>query len=336
MSQVVFNPTNIDFDRPGKHTYEIAFHLDATWGYVLLPLTVINGLTGKGKSVACFGGTHGNEYEGQVAIRRLTHELKPDEIRGRVILIPRLNPPACEKRMRESPLDGVNMNRAFPGNPRGTITYRIAHFVTSCIFPRVDVIIDIHAAGEGLEFPLCTSFHLIEDDEQRAEMKKVASLFDTPFIFVYTSEMPGGLLTEEAERLGKIAIGGEFGHSAGVSYKGVLHAYEGIRNVLKHYGMIPGEVTKIDRYRADPPILVQATQLNEYIPAPVSGVYEPVVPVGSWVEADQLLGRLYDFEQVEDEPLEIRAPHDGYLMAHPFRAPISKGDTMIVVARRTD
>ena len=77
MSTVIHNHDALDFDRPGKWTYEVAFHHDGTWGNVLVPLTVINGLRGPGKSVACFGGTHGNEYEGQVAVRRLAHDLKP-------------------------------------------------------------------------------------------------------------------------------------------------------------------------------------------------------------------------------------------------------------------
>ena len=50
----------IDFSRPGKSHYEVAFHHDGTWGNVLVPLTVINGLRGPGKTVACFGGTHRN------------------------------------------------------------------------------------------------------------------------------------------------------------------------------------------------------------------------------------------------------------------------------------
>ena len=336
MSKTVFNPSQIDFNRPGKHTYEVAFHHDGAWGYVLLPVTVINGLAAKGKHVVCFGGNHGNEYEGQVVVRRLTHELQPEKMKGRVILIPQLNPPACKQRMRESPLDGVNMNRAFPGNPRGTITYRIAHFVTKWIFPQVDVVLDIHAAGEGLEFALCTSFHTIKDPKQRAEMKKVAGLFDTPLIFLYSSEMASGLLVEEAEKLEKITIGGEFGHSAGVNYTGVTHAYEGIRNVLKYYGVLPGKITKVNPHRKTPPVLVEALKLESYIPAPFSGVYEPAVPVGSAVKEGQLLGRLYDFERPDISPLEINALRSGYLIAQTFRSPVLRGDTMIVVGGKVE
>ena len=82
---------------------------------------MINGQGGPNPNgVAVFGGTHGNEWEGQVAVKRLCQDLEPDHLSGRVILIPQLSPSACIANTRTSPLDGVNMNRAFPGDPRGT------------------------------------------------------------------------------------------------------------------------------------------------------------------------------------------------------------------------
>jgi hypothetical protein len=49
--------------------------------------------------------------------------------------MPQLSEAACVANSRVSPLDGVNMNRAFPGNARGPISYRIANFVKTRIFP---------------------------------------------------------------------------------------------------------------------------------------------------------------------------------------------------------
>ena len=333
MLELVFDPSGIDFDRPGKHTYDVAFHMDGEWGYVSVPLTVVNGLRGKGKGVACFGGTHGDEYEGQVAARRLTHDLDPERVCGRVVIMPQLNPPACQNRMRDSPLDGVNMNRAFPGEAKGSITRRIADFVSRQVLPQVDVVIDNHAGGAPMDFAPMTSICALEDPARRTETRKVASLFDTPFIMVYSGEIGRGLLVEEAQRQGRIATGGEFGHGAGVSRVGVRHAYEGIRNVLKHYGMIPGEVAKIDTERSDPPRLIEALGIEDYVPTPVTGVFEPVAELGDRVEDGQLIGRLLDFERPDALPLEIRAPHAGYFVMHRFQAPVPKGRTLFVVAK---
>src|SRR5581483_8858702 len=247
MPTVVFDPARIDFEKPGVHHYQLAFHLDSTWGYSLVPLTIINGLRPAGpegtpRGIVVFGGTHGNEWEGPVAVKRLCRELDPAEISGRVILIPQLSESASVANQRVSPLDGVNMNRAFPGNPRGTISYRIAHFVKTRIFPQVGVVIDIHSGGNEGGFALCTSFHPIPDPMQRAEIGRVAALFDTPFIMIYSSQMASGLLTDEAEAEGKITIGGEFGYGESVNRKGVLHAFEGVRNVLRYYKLLSGEI----------------------------------------------------------------------------------------------
>src|SRR5215217_2056785 len=134
MAITIYDHNTIDFDKPGKTTYEVGFHFDGTWGYAQVPMTVINGAGPRNKSIVCFGGTHGNEYEGQVSVWRLMHELDPADISGRVILMPRLNWPACNSGTRESQVDGVNMNRAFPGDPLGSLTYRIAHFVNTRVF----------------------------------------------------------------------------------------------------------------------------------------------------------------------------------------------------------
>ncbi len=331
--QLVHDHGSIDFARPGKHLYEVAFHYDGEWGNALVPVAVINGAAGPGRCVVAFGGTHGDEYEGQVAVWRLMHDLDPAELAGRVILLPRLNTPACISGTRASPKDGVNMNRAFPGNPRGTLTSRIAHFVTTAIFPQVDVVLDIHAAGRGgMEFALCSSFHEVADPAQQAEMARVAALFDTPFVMIYSSAMAAGLLTDQAEALGKITIGGEFGHSGGVLRQGVAHAYHGSLNVLRYYDILPGAVQPVDAERGQPPRIVAATRLDDYIPAPISGVFEPCLPVGAAVQAGELVGRLYDFERVGATPIAVRAPRNGYILMQPFGAPTRKGDTMLVIA----
>src|SRR3954452_9004032 len=259
MPTLVHDGDSIDFNKPGTEHYQVAFHLDGAWGYSLVPLTVINGLRGSNPNgVICFGGTHGNEYEGQIGVKRLGSELDPEQMSGRVALIPQLSESACVANSRTSPLDGVNMNRAFPGNARGTISFRIANFVKARIFPLGRVVIDVHSGGKEGAFPICASFHPIPDPKQRAEIATVSRLFDTPFAFIYASTMASGLLTDEAEAEGKIAIGGEFGGGETTNRSGVRHAYEGVRNVLKHYGQLEGDVVPIRGNGAEPVRLVKA------------------------------------------------------------------------------
>jgi len=332
--EVVYDYTRIDFSQPGKHHYQVAFHMDGNWGYSLVPLTVINGSRGPNPNgVVAFGGTHGNEWEGPVAVKRLCQDLDPAHLSGRVILIPQLSESACNANTRISPLDGVNMNRAFPGNSRGTISYRIAHFVKTCIFPLVRVVLDIHSGGNEGIFPHLSSFHLVEDKAQLKEMAEVAKLFDTPCVMIYSKEMASGLLTDEAEAEGKITIGTELGYGESVNRHGTLHAYEGIKNVLRHYGLLSGQIVKIAPERTAPPRLLQAAKLEDYIPCPKDGIWEPLLDPGDPVEDGQLVGRLHDFSSQVAPALEIRAPRKGSILMMHFPAVSKKGYTLFCVAK---
>jgi predicted deacylase len=332
---VIHDVNEIDFDRPGKAHYQVAFHLDSSWGYSLVPLTVINGTKETIKrnlsGVAVFGGTHGNEYEGQIAVKHLCHDLEPSEMRGRVVLVPQLSETACRAHQRRSPEDGVNMNRAFPGNPMGTLSYRISNFVKTKIFPQVKVVIDIHAGGNEAVFPLCTSFHPLANPKQHEETASVARLFDTPFVFVYSRQMASGLLSDEAEEEGKITIGGEFGYAESANPKGVRHAYEGTKNVLRHYGLMEGDIVRIDPQRGSAPRLVQAPYLSDYVPAPRSGIWEPLVEPGAEVRENQIIGRLHDFSDHSSPGLEIRAHKAGVMITLHFATKCEKGVTLYVI-----
>jgi predicted deacylase len=230
----------IDWESPGARRYAVPFTMDGTWGRMRLPLYVACA-TKSGSTVVAIGGTHGDEYEGPVAFKNLVHDLDPAElVAGRLIVVPVLNVPAFRAARRESPVDGVNMNRAFPGDPRGTLTSRIAHFVTTEVLGRADVVIDIHSGGASMEIVRTMSFHAVPDPGAYRRFEETALLFGTPFVMIYTSGMGTGLLTEEAEAMGKVTIGSELGFGASTDLQGVRWAYRGLRNVMKHYGLLAG------------------------------------------------------------------------------------------------
>jgi predicted deacylase len=113
----------------------------------------------------------------------------------------------------------------------------------------------------------------------------------------------------------------------------VSHAYEGFKNVLRHYGMLPGKIVKIDPERPSPPRLVDASRLEDYIPAPRTAIWEPLVELGADVRKGDLVGRLHDFSDHSSAPLEIRAHRAGALLMMHFPAHIAKGVTLFVIAQ---
>lgn len=51
---------------------------------------------------------------------------------------------------RVSPLDGGNMNRAFPGGADAGPTRGLAGFVTAHLLPGADLVLDMHSGGAGM------------------------------------------------------------------------------------------------------------------------------------------------------------------------------------------
>src|SRR5512144_1124376 len=128
--------TTIDYEKNGKQAgwLEIPQSTNSSgWATKSIPIVVFK--NGSGPTALLFGGNHGDEYEGPVTLMKLAHTIQPEQVQGRIIMLPMLNRPAVANGTRLSPLDGRNMNRAFPGQRNDTITGIIAHYVTNVLFP---------------------------------------------------------------------------------------------------------------------------------------------------------------------------------------------------------
>ncbi len=328
--------SQIDWDHAGARFYHVTFTLDHTWGRVRVPVNVACS-TQPGLTVVAIGGTHGDEYEGPVGLKNLIRQLDPARLAsGRLIVIPVLNVPAFRAARRDSPLDGQNMNRVFPGDAAGTITQRIARFVTDEVLARADVVIDLHAGGAGFEIIRCMSFHQVSDPARYAAFRETALLFGTPFVMIYTGGMGTGLLTEEAEAMGKVTIGSELGFGASTDLDGVRWAHHGTLNVMCHYGLLAESTVDLTPPGLDRQRVVSATDIDRYVTAPVSGISEPLVPIGAFVSQGQPVARIHDFERIEEPPVEIRADGDGYVMCRKFRAATEQGEVVMVIAAEVD
>src|SRR6476659_732175 len=248
--------TSLDFDRPGKQQgfLQVPYsHNLGGWANVMIPITII--ARGAGPTVLVLGGNHGDEYQGQIAAMKLARELTPEIVTGRIILIPSLNLPAARTATRLSPLDGMNMNRAFPGEPEGAVTSQIAHYLTTVLFPMSDVVIDIHSGGRSMEFLPCSTMHLVSHPEQRRKMLDAMLAWNADFAFLYADIAGTGLLPVEAERQGRIVVTTEMG--GGESIPAAVHrvTQSGLRNVLIHIGALKGREQTRESLGKPPTIL---------------------------------------------------------------------------------
>ena len=99
-----------------------------------------------GKTLVVTAGVHGCEYVGIQALRRLAADLDPARLSGNVILLPLANPSAFYAGAKQVvPEDGVNLNRAFPGNSAGPLSARLAFALEAALYPEADLLADLHS-----------------------------------------------------------------------------------------------------------------------------------------------------------------------------------------------
>lgn len=326
----------IDWETPGTRRYSVPFTMDGTWGRVRVPLYVACAEQ-PGTTIVAIGGTHGDEYEGPVALKNLIQTFDASTlVAGRLIVIPVLNVPAFQAAQRFSSLDGINMNRAFPGDANGSISSRIARFMTDQVLSRADIVIDIHSGGQPMEIARTMSFHAVDDPALRAKFKETAFLFGTPFTMIYTSGMGTGLLTEEAEKMGKITIGSELGFGASTDLDGVRWAHQGLLNVMRANGLLDEPIVDLTLPGLDRQRLISATDIDRWITSPIRGISEPLVPLGAFVKAGTPVTRIHDFERWDEPGLDIVADGDGIVMQRKFRAATEPGEVVMVIAEEVD
>jgi predicted deacylase len=71
----------VDLESPGRRDYLVALPHDSIWGDHLIPLTVLVGPNAQpARGVVAFGATHGDEYEGPIALAHLRREIDPADV----------------------------------------------------------------------------------------------------------------------------------------------------------------------------------------------------------------------------------------------------------------
>lgn len=327
----------VDFAKSGKqygHLYVPYSYNLGGWANLMLPISVIS--RGTGPTALVMAGNHGDEYPGQIAIMRLLRELNPDHVTGRLILIPTLTMPAAKAATRLSPLDGKNFNRTFPGSPTGTPCDVVAHYLSSVLFPLAEIVIDIHTGGRSVDFEPCAHMHLVPKGPQRDAMLAGTEAWNTDFCFLYADIAGTGLLPVEAESQGKTVITTEMGGSENVTALVHAETQMGLRNVLKHLGILAGKPVTRETLGLGPTRWVQALNWEDYRFAPESGVYENLVPLGEDVDAGQPVGAIHFLERPDRDPIHVVANTAGVLIATRAPSIVAQGDCVACVAHDVD
>ncbi len=325
--------SEVDFNKDGKHTGFIRlFHSthDSAYGFLPIPIVVVK--NGEGPTALFTSGNHGDEYEGQVALTNLAKSLDPSRIKGRVIILTMANYPAALAGRRVSPIDDLNLNRIFPGDPDGTVTRQIAHYIDSELIPLADFVMDLHSGGSSLNYVPCAL--ATQSNDPALFQKQLAALraFGAPFTYIQGGAQGQGgnqTLGSGTERRGKISLGSELGGCGTVNPAGLAIAERGVRNVLVHLGILP----KSDWVEPPSPTrFLDVRGQDYYVYAPENGVFEPLVQLGDMVSIGTPAARIHFTETPWLPPVEITFKAAGLVMCQRIPARTKRGDCLFHLA----
>ena len=265
---------SIDLTAPGKQIGHLALpKITNTAGWASTFVQIASIARGEGPTVLVLAGNHGDEYEGQVAAMRLLQELQPEMVHGRVIVVPVLSPAASKANTRNWP-SGANFNRSFPGRPDGPPNEQLADFLTRVLFPLADVVIDMHSGGRSAWFIPCSHMHVVDDPVQRKAMLEGMEAWNSDWHFLYIDVNGTGLLPVEAENQGKVVITTELGGGGRVPAPVHRLAWSGLSNVLRHVGVLEGEVETRASLGLPPAVILDGRNPDTIVLAPEDGLFE--------------------------------------------------------------
>jgi len=281
-----------------------------------LPVRVIRGKK-DGPVVFVSAAIHGDELNGIEIIRRLRKLKLLQELRGTLILIPIVNIYGVMNLSRYLP-DRRDLNRHFPGTPKGSLASRIADVFFNEIVKKCDLGIDLHTASIHK-----SNLPQIRTNIDNAYTFRLAKAFEAPVVL--HSELRDGSLRAVAQENGVPILLYEAGEALRFDEQSIRIGVKGIVNVLRANGMLPKGSHKT---RTKTPVVVRESQ---WLRAMKSGVIRTVKALGDTVKRGEVIA--YINEPLSDEKsFEVLAPYAGIIIGKSEIPLIQEGDAVFHIA----
>ena len=326
--------SEVDYDLQGRQTGFLrvphSVHRSA-YGWIPVPIVVIS--NGAGPTILLMSGTHGDEYEGQIALTKLARETAPEGIRGRIMILTMANFPAAQAGVRTSPLDAGNLNRTFPGDPRGTPTEMIAHYIEEVLMPITNYAVDLHSGGTSLVYPPTLLRGRGHTPEEAAKLRALQEAFDLPYAWVFTggggpaSTAPTAM--GAANRKGVVSLMAELGGGGAVSPDVLRLTERGVRRVLHSLDILPG-------YQSDETQGTRELNARGSVYAYHSGLFEPFKEIAESVTKDEIVGLIHHPDTPWQAPDPVSSPVEGMVLCKRALGQVERGDAVFQIAADAD
>jgi predicted deacylase len=325
--------STLDLKANGKRAGFFSFtHSNSRYGFSTIqsPLSVIVG--GDGPTVLVCGGNHGDEYEGQIIVRRLFETLDAADLCGRLILAPSLNMPAVQAISRTSPFDDGNLNRSFTGVAFAGPTQDVAGFVATHLIAEADLAIDIHSGGKISNYLDTAYFCLSDDPAQNAQTRELANVMGLPYTMVVPASDTHGDFDSAAHAAGCAMISCELGGEAKVSVPSLNAGWHSVLRLLAHQGVLRKEA--VERLAVQPQpqtIFLDLGENGYYVTAQSHGMIEPLVCLGEKVTAGQTVMLMRDLYKMDAAPQVLTSDQSGIVSIIRTTPIVAPGDHLCVI-----
>lgn len=312
---------NVDTLPSGSlHSFDFAVVRLADASWVTVPVKVAVGGRPRPRLVA-IAGVHGDEPEGILSLLDFWATCDPGKLHGTVILVPVANPPAFASHQRRSPLDGLDLNRTFPGKADGTASERLAYRLLHEVVAGADLVFTMHSwYNVGTVVPYVE----IPGREEPTASRSLEAAKAAGFRRIREGGWPEGVLGRAANALGIPVIEAEIGgHGSSTSENRAAYT-DHLTRLLQHLGILSGN---------PPPNSMPELYGRGQLYAPAGGMLRLAVRAGDEVEAGMLLATITDLHG--EQVAEMRAPNAGLVAGVRTFVSVNPGDHVFAFFPRT-
>lgn len=260
---------------------------------------------------------HGDELNGIEIINRIINNKAIANLKGTLIAVPMVNVYGVLNQSRYLP-DRRDLNRSFPGSPRGSLAARIAHLFLNEIVKKADYGIDYHTGA--IHRSNLPQIRADLDDEVTLELAKA---FGIPVML--NSNTRDGSLREAASELNTKVLLYEAGEALRFDELAIRAGVKGTINVMRHLGMINKSRAK-STVKIEPFIARQ----SGWVRASESGLVVHHKQLGDFVKKAELLATISDpFGQTLGE---VCSNADGIIIGKQNIPLVQEGEAMYHIA----
>ena len=258
-----------------------------------VPVLVARGAK-PGRTLCLTAGIHGDELNGVEVVRRSIQRVDVETLGGMIIGLPVVNLHGFRRGERDLP-DRRDLNRHFPGHPKGSAASRVAHNVFSFLRTHCDEAIDFHTGSARR-----TNFPQVRVDVGQPEALELALRLQPPIII--HSEGTRGMLRRALSQVGIPTVT----YEAGEAMRFQVDVIDGVvLGVLRTASMMEGKPTLPPAPDVPPEVFLQ----SHWVRVDRGGILTNRVDLGAVVKKGQVLGVVQN--PFSENAFEIIAPHDG-------------------------